>query len=1211
MKQVYLSFFALVFALFVSATAFAHDIEAVNANGVTIYYKWINDSTELAVSYRTVSDGSGGYYIYHEYTGNVVIPESVIYNGVAYSVTSIDADAFESCSGLLSVTIPRSVVSISSGIFAYSSNLTSIIVDAENPKYDSRDNCNAVIETNTNTLIAGCSTASIPLSVTTIGENAFEGCQELTTVVIPANISSIGRNVFLGCGNLTTIVVDPENPKYDSRDNCNAIIETDSRKLITGCKNSTIPNSVSSIGEYAFYGCSGLTSVEIPDNIINIGTSAFRKCGELLSVKIGTGVTVIEDNTFQDCSVLKTITIGSNVQEIKSGTLANCNNLGNIISLNDVPPTLARSIFTSRFWAHNSILVQVPIGSLEAYRNADVWKNFTYIIEGDFSNLGAYYIIDELNFPDERFREYLINEPFGRDRVLTEEEIAGITTLDVSDLGISDLKGIEYFTALKKLLCYKNNLTELNLSANKQLKELDCYSNHIMGIKMDSLLACLPTLNDEEGSLFVFDATNDGNICFTNQVAFANSKGWTVYYYTGHDWQKYEGREKCILIVEENFPDEYFRKYLMNQDYGKDMVITDEEIKSITSITISGDYQDYNKRYLKSLKGIEYFTSLTSLFCSYNLLTELNVSNNKELTVLCCPNNSLKSLDISSNVLLTTLVCDMNGLTKLDVSKNTSLTSLSCHNNQLTSLDVSKNKALTRLTCADNKLTEIDVSKNTALTYLFCAYNQLTSLDVSKNGELTELACMGNQLTKLDVSKNLKLTTLKCQRNNINEERMDQMIEGLPNQTSGKLYVVSSKNGDGTGGNVCTKIQVRKANDKGWEVYCGYEYLGSGPDMYYPHYQEYEGIGSVIEISEENFPDMNFRNFLLSQDYVHGGAIDSTEILNITQLIIDYKGISSLQGIEFFTALKSLNCSFNQLMLLDVSKNTALEELYCGQNSKLTTLDVSKNKELIRLNTYGTPLTTLNVSGCTALQNLACYWGQLTSLDVSECPALTSLNCNGNLLTSLDVSKNTALKSLYCYWNQLTSLDVSGCTKLQYLECNGNQLTALDMSGCKALQDLVCSENQLTSLNIANNTNLQQLHCSNNKLNTLSLPVNSFMIFSFSCYQNQIKGKAMDALIESLPISNNRTFYIIYNDNDKEGNKMTTTQVAAAKAKGWTPYYTDDGKTWQEYFGDDSSGIQHVTIDNNSINVYDLNGRKLKEPSKGINILSGKKILIK
>ncbi len=119
MKQVYLSFFALVFALFISANVSAHDIEAVNADGVTIYYYWINDSTELAVGFRTVSSGGGGYYIYREYTGNVVIPESVTYNGVTYSVTSIGAEAFAYCKGLVSVTIPNSVTSIGEHVFTY------------------------------------------------------------------------------------------------------------------------------------------------------------------------------------------------------------------------------------------------------------------------------------------------------------------------------------------------------------------------------------------------------------------------------------------------------------------------------------------------------------------------------------------------------------------------------------------------------------------------------------------------------------------------------------------------------------------------------------------------------------------------------------------------------------------------------------------------------------------------------------------------------------------------------------------------------------------------------------------------------------------------------------------------------------------------------------------------------------------------------------
>ena len=98
----------------------AHDIEAANADGITIYYEWINDSTELAVSYRTISNGGGGYYGYHEYAGNIVIPESVIYNDKTYSVTSIGLYAFESCKDLVSVTIPKSIKDINRYAFRHS-----------------------------------------------------------------------------------------------------------------------------------------------------------------------------------------------------------------------------------------------------------------------------------------------------------------------------------------------------------------------------------------------------------------------------------------------------------------------------------------------------------------------------------------------------------------------------------------------------------------------------------------------------------------------------------------------------------------------------------------------------------------------------------------------------------------------------------------------------------------------------------------------------------------------------------------------------------------------------------------------------------------------------------------------------------------------------------------------------------------------------------
>ena len=1132
MKLIYRSFFVTMFALLISATVFAHDIEAVNADGVTIYYAWINDSTELAVSYRTVSHGGGSYSIYHEYYGSVVIPESVTYNGITYGVTSIGSDAFQSCSGLISVTIPKSIKTIGHSVFYGCGNLASIIVDAENPKYDSRDNCNAIIETNTSTLIVGCKNTTIPLNVTGIGQNAFEGCSDLASVTIHAGITSIGRGAFSECANLTNITVDPENTKYDSRDNCNAIIETNTNTLISGCKTTSFPNNLSSIGEYAFYHCLGLRSVEIPDNVRNIGSSAFEGCNDLSFANIGDGVTIIETNTFRNCKELKTITFGSNVQEIKSGALVDCNNLGNIISLNDVPPSLARSIFTSRFWAHNSILVQVPIGSLEAYRNADVWKYFTYIIEGDFSNLGAYYIIDELNFPDERFREYLINEPFGIDRVLTEEEIAGITTLDVSNLSISDLKGIEYFTALKKLLCYKNNLTELNLSANKQLKEVDCYSNQIMGIKMDSLIASLPTLNEGEGSLYVLDATDEGNICFTEQVLYAKSKGWNVYYYTGSDWQEYEGHEPGILITEEYFPDENFRDYLKSQDYGKDMFISDEEIRNITSINVG-------TISISTLKGIEYFTSLQSLKC---YVTELDVSKNTELRELSCggmsrldvskntnlislecSGNQLTELDVSNNTALTSLSCVFTGLHSLDVSKNVALTELSCLQNfSLTSIDVSKNKALTWLSCPQNMLSELDISKNTALTYLFCPYNQLKSLDVSKNGELTELACMGNKLTKLDVSKNLKLTTLKCQENGINEERMYQLIESLPTQTSATLCVINLQGADE---NICTKVQVKRAKEKGWKVMWGYEYYNSGPDGFHPYYYEYEGSDSEdIYIDEETFPDPYFCEYLKKQPYGENSIITKEEIETITSINVDGDGrISSLKGIELFTALEKLSC----------------------------------------------------------------YENQLTSLDVSQNTALTLLNCWGNQLTSLDVSKNTALTLLDCINNQLTSLDVSHNT---------------------ALNQLFCSDNQLTSLDVSNNTELWWVYCYRNQLSSLGVSKKNTMGY-LELYSNNIKENEMQTLVSNLPQQTDAKLVVVDLSDESEGNVCTTIQVAIAKEKGWRVMATR-GFGFFDYKGSDPSGIQGITLEKNpNAPVYDLNGRRLTEPAKGINIIGGKKVL--
>lgn len=762
-------------------------------------------------------------------------------------------------------------------------------------------------------------------------------------------------------------------------------------------------------------------------------------------------------------------------------------------------------------------------------------------------------IINEENFPDEKFREYLMNEPYGKDGVLTEEEISGITTLDVSNMGISDLKGIEYFTALKKLLCYKNHLTCLNLSANKQLNEVDCYSNQIMGIKMDSLLASLPTLSEGEGSLYVLDATDEGNICFTEQVSYAKSKGWTVYYYTGSEWQEYEGREPGILITEENFPDKYFREYLMKQDYGKDMIITDDEIKTLTSIYIN-DYfymADKAEGEITSLKGIEHFTYLQSLYCVGNKLTNLDISENGQLTTLSCFANQLTELDVSKNTELIEIQCGYNALTSLDLSNNTALTavycvgnrltnlnlpnnskltSLSCHNNKISSIDLSNSKELTWLNCASNQLTDIDISKNTALTFLYCASNNLINLDVSKNSALEELACMSNQLTKLDVSKNPKLKTIKCQGNKINGKRMDQLIESLPVHESAVFCVIDDTYFHEE--NICTKKQVKKAKEKGWKVMCGYDGFdsGSGPEAYHPHYIEYEGSESGdIYIDEETFPDEHFRAYLLNQFYGKDGYISEEEIGTITSINVSYGYgyMSSLKGIEYFIALDTLSCSRIGLESLDVSKNLAL----------------------------------------------------------------TILNCYGNKLTSLDVSNNIALVKLFCDGNQLTSLDVSNNTALQYLYCHTNQLTNLDVSNNIALQELSCSWNQLTELDVSNNTNLNLLLLAG----------------------NIIREEAMDVIIKGLPQrtqDSSAWIGVVDLTLESDGNVCTSHQVTTAEERGWSARAHTGNGGWSLYEGSDPSSIQGITLDKNANTpVYDLNGRRLTEPAKGINIIGGKKVL--
>ena len=287
------------------------------------------------------------------------------------SVTYIGGYTFSRCSGLTSVTIPNSVTSIGESAFDYCSGLTSVTIP------------NSVTSIG-EAAFFGCSgltSVTIPNSVTSIGEAAFFGCSGLTSVTIPNSVTFIGKYAFADCSGLTSVTVDKNNGTYDSRDNCNAIIETSTNKLIVGCKNTTIPNSVTSIGDRAFEGCSGLTSVTIPNSVTSIGRYAFYNCSGLTSVTIPNSVTSIGDYAFTDCSGLTSVTIPNSVTSIGYDAFRGCSGLTKLVSLAVEPPICGRGAFEKVDKTTCQLLV--PEESINKYKTADQWKEFLYILGYD------------------------------------------------------------------------------------------------------------------------------------------------------------------------------------------------------------------------------------------------------------------------------------------------------------------------------------------------------------------------------------------------------------------------------------------------------------------------------------------------------------------------------------------------------------------------------------------------------------------------------------------------------------------------------------------------------------------------------------------------------------------------------------------------------------------------------------------------------------
>ena len=424
MKKQLLSFVTLLCVVWLTPTrAAAYDFWVDG-----IYYNITSSSNPLTV------EVTHNYNYNIVYAGAITIPERVTYNNVTYrvtnigdyafrectgltsveipaSVTSIGREAFFNCRGLTSIVIPASVTSIGKYAFEFCSGLTSIAIPGSVTSIGESafNGCSSLtsieipasVTSIGNWVFANCTGLTlieIPASVVSIGEYAFQSCSGLTSVEIPASVTSIGQEAFAGCSGLTSIVVAAGNPKYDSRENCNALIETSSNTLLIGCKTTVIPASVTSIGEGAFAGCTGLTSIEIPASVTSIEDGAFGGCSGLTSIEIPASVTSIEAYAFYGCLGLTSIEIPASVTFIGGYAFKNCLGLTKIITRAIVPPTCSNYTWSN---VNKSITLYVPAGTKAAYATAEGWKDFIKIKEFDATEITTLDAeASDMNFSD-------------------------------------------------------------------------------------------------------------------------------------------------------------------------------------------------------------------------------------------------------------------------------------------------------------------------------------------------------------------------------------------------------------------------------------------------------------------------------------------------------------------------------------------------------------------------------------------------------------------------------------------------------------------------------------------------------------------------------------------------------------------------------------------------------------------------------------------
>ena len=889
--------------------------------------------------------------------------------------------------------------------------------------------------------------------------------------------------------------------------------------------------------------------------------------------------------------------------------------------------------------------------------------------------------INEINFPDANFRNYLL-EYFGLDGKLTEDEINNITTLYLSfqeGWEISSLRGIEVFKNLQRLYVSRQKLTSLDISKNTKLSTLDCSSNQLKSLdvtkntaltklycysnKLTSLdvtkNTALTALWCSDNQLKSLDVTKNTALttlwCSNNQLTLLDvtkNTALTALWCSDNQLKSLDVTKNTALTKLECYCTQ-----LTSLDVTKNIDLTELNCYGnlLSSLDVSNNFQLIGlhcaNNQLASL-DVSKNTALRKLSCYENKLTSLDVTRNKALTTLWCSNNQLTSLDVSENATLGDLSCSNNQLTSLDVSENATLGDLSCSNNQLTSLDVTKNTALTSLKCSDNQLTVMDVTRNTALTTLWCFKNQLTSLDiqnntalidlycyanklisldVSRNPSLSILSCYNNQLTSLDVSKNTALTNLNCHNNKIKGTEMEVLVYSLPiNNTSNDHPFRVYRSQSAIEGNVITSSHINIAKSKGWTP------------LYYDgsEWKEYEGIPGPIFVTKiilnKTKETIGVGNNLQLEitDIIPSNATDksvawSSNKPNIAS--VDGNGFvkANAVGTATITCKAQDGSEVTEKCIITVVPNvTPVEDIVLKTPSK--TLEVGetvtlKAGEELQFTAIVKPddATEKSVSWSSSKENVA------------------SIDAYGRVMAMAD-----GLAQITC-----TANDGSGVTETCLINVEAVPVTkiTLNNSGLSDIEtDMELQETlQLIATIEPGNATDKSVSWESNKPFVASVDANGFVTANASglalitCKANDGSGVEatcrinitapepikIEVIPSTLPLDIGETFTLTYvltpsnavttvtwSSDDETIATVTQDGAVTRLTKGKTCINAVTANGKMGYCLLDGDGIDDIKRTDGAKQpkaIYSVTGQRLVVPRKGINIVDGKKVIVK